>query len=206
MTTINSGNAKSLDSHSLDLALTSLAIRLAENQAAPIEFVICGGSALILTGMIPRTTKDVDVVAMIRGGVLYSPDPLPEELQKASAEVAEDLGLARNWLNNGPSQGDGGLFQMGLPAGFANRLKSKTYTSLLTVHFIDRVDQIHFKLYAAVDRGGYHIEDLRMLAPSAAELETAARWTMTHDVSEGFAMVLKDLLRKLGYESVAERL
>jgi hypothetical protein len=72
MTTINSSNAKSLDSKSLDLALNSLAIRLAENQAAPIEFVIGGGSALILTGMIPRTTKDVDVVAMIRGGVLYS--------------------------------------------------------------------------------------------------------------------------------------
>ena len=77
--------------------------------AAPVEFVICGGSALILTGMIPRTTKGVDVVAMIRGGVLYSPDPLPEELQKASAEVAEDLGLSKNWLNNGPSKGDGGL-------------------------------------------------------------------------------------------------
>lgn len=143
MTTINSGNARSLDSQSLDLALTSLAIRLAENQATPVEFVICGGSALILAGMVPRTTKDVDVVAMISGGVLYSPDPLPEELQKASAEVAEDLGLAKNWLNNGPSKGDGGLFQMGLPTGFANRLKSKTYTSLLTVHFIDRVDQIH---------------------------------------------------------------
>ena len=85
MTTINSSNAKSLDSQSLDLALNSLAIRLAENQAAPIA-------------------------------------------------------------------------------------------------------------------------DLRMLAPSAAELETAARWTITHDVSEGFAMVLKDLLRKLGYENVAERL
>ena len=206
MTTINSSNEKSLDSKSLDLALASLAIRLAENQASPVEFVICGGSALILTGMIPRTTKDVDVVAMIRGGVLYSPDPLPEDLQKASAEVAEDLGLANNWLNNGPSKGDGGLFQMGLPAGFVNRLKSKTYSSLLTVHFIDRVDQIHFKLYAAVDRGGYHIEDLRMLAPSVDELETAARWTMTHDVSKGFAMVLKDLLRKLGYENVAEQL
>ena len=206
MNATNSGNAKNLDSKSLDLALTSLAIRLAENRAAPVEFVICGGSALILTGIIPRTTKDVDVVAMIRGGVLYSPDPLPEDLQKASAEVAEDLGLAKNWLNNGPSTGEGGLFQMGLPAGFVNRLKSKTYSSLLTVHFIDRIDQIHFKLYAAVDRGGYHIEDLRMLAPSADELETAARWTITHDVSEGYAMVLKDLLRKLGYEQVAKRI
>lgn len=206
MTTINSNTARSLDSKSLDLALSLLAIRLAENHATPVEFVICGGSALILMGIVPRTTKDVDVVAMIRRGVLYSPDPLPDELQKASTEVAEDLGLAKNWLNNGPSKGEGGLFQMGLPAGFASRLKSKTYTSLLTVHFIDRVDQIHFKLYAAADRGGYHIEDLRMLAPTAVELETAARWAMTHDVSDGFVMVLKDLLRKMGYASVAEKL
>jgi hypothetical protein len=76
----------------------------------------------------------------------------------------------------------------------------------MTVHFIDRVDQIHFKLYAAADRGGYHIEDLHALNPSPDELEAAARWAMTHDVSEGFAMVLKRLLRSLGHESVADRL
>ncbi len=76
----------------------------------------------------------------------------------------------------------------------------------LTVHFINRVDQIHFKLYASADRGGYHIEDLRALDPTPDEIEAAARWAMTHDVSEGFAMVLKDLLRSLGYADSADRL
>lgn len=196
----------SLDRDTLELALKSLAIRLADNQSPPIGIVVCGGSALILTGLIPRTTRDVDVVALIRNGKLCSPAPLPAELLKACDEVAEDLGLAKNWLNNGPSKDDGGLFQMGLPAGFAERLHSSSFGPLLSVYFIDRLDQIFFKLYAAVDRGGYHITDLQALAPSPEEIEAAARWTMTHDVSVGFATVLKSLLRNLDYGNVADRL
>jgi hypothetical protein len=192
-----------LDSSKLGRALESLGIRLAENRAAPVEIVVCGGSALILVGLVARTTRDVDIVALMRDGALVSPDPLPESLRRAAREVAEDLGLAPGWLNNGPSRGEGGLFQMGLPDGLAVRLRSKRYGCALTVHFTDRFDQIHFKLYAAVDRGGYHIDDLHTLAPSPSELETAARWAMSHDVSEGFALTLKDLLRHLGHEDVA---
>lgn len=197
---------RQLDSTALDLALRSLDIRLADNRAEPVEIVVCGGSALILTGMVPRTTRDVDVVALIRAGKLLSPDPFPEGLQKASFEVAEDLGISRDRLNNEPSKGEGGLFQMGFPTGFTERLRSKRYGDHLNVHFIARADQIPFKLYAAADRGGYHVEDLRALAPSPDELEAAARWAMTHDVSKGFATVLKRLLRSLGYESVTDRL
>ncbi|MFH1132136.1 MAG: hypothetical protein V1754_12425 [Pseudomonadota bacterium] len=76
----------------------------------------------------------------------------------------------------------------------------------MKVHFLHRVDQIHFKLYAAADRGGYHIEDLRALSPTTDEVEVACRWAMTHDVSEGFKMVMKDLLRYLGFEDVTDRL
>jgi len=88
----------------------NVAIRLKENGADSIEIVVCSGSALILTGMVPRTTKDVDIVALATSGVLPSPDPLPEDLRKAAAEAAEDMGLPANWLNNGPSRGEGGLF------------------------------------------------------------------------------------------------
>jgi hypothetical protein len=49
---------------------------------------------------------------------------------------------------------------MGLPEGFVSRLFQKDYGRRLTVYFAGRKDQIHFKLYAAVDRGGYHIDDL----------------------------------------------
>jgi hypothetical protein len=207
MTTTNTHDeGKQLDRDNLDKALVSLAIRLKENGAAPIEIVVCGGSALILAGLVPRTTKDVDIVALATSGVLHSPDPLPDELREAAAEAAEDMGIPENWLNNGPSRGDGGLFQMGLPEGLVDRLHARRYGSHLTVHFIDRLDQIHFKLYAAADRGGYHIDDLRALHPTPDEIEAAARWAMSHDVSEGFVMILRDLLRQLGYAETADKL
>jgi len=190
----------------LNLALQSLAIRLEENQSDPIEMVVCGGSALILTGLVKRTTQDVDIVALMRQGTLCSPEPLPPSLRRAAREVAEDLNLPTDWLNNHPSHGEGGLFQMGLPAGFTERLSHRVYGHALTVHFIHRIDQIHFKLYASADRGGYHITDLLALKPTSEEVEAAARWTMTHDVSDGFVLVLKSLLRRIGYDTVAERL
>jgi hypothetical protein len=190
----------------LDLALGSLAIRLDQNQAAPVELVVCGGSALILTALVTRTTRDVDVVALVRHQALCSPAPLPGDLQRAVCEVAEDLALPDTWLNNGPSRDEGGLFQLGLPEGLADRLTRKVYGERLTVHSIGRLDQIYFKLYAAADIGGYHITDLLALQPSDEELAGAARWAMTHDVSDPFAEVLRRLLRSIGYGTVARRL
>ncbi len=74
------------------------------------------------------------------------------------------------------------------------------------MHFIERLDQIHFKVYAAVDSGpGRHIDDLRTLNPTEEEIELAAKWAMTHDPSEEFCETLKDMLRRIGYESVANR-
>jgi len=43
---------RNLDKATLDLAMKSLAIRLDQNLSDPVEIVVCGGSALILTGMI----------------------------------------------------------------------------------------------------------------------------------------------------------
>ncbi len=206
MTAINHQTWESFDHQALELALRSLAIRLDQNRAEPVELVLCGGSALMLSGLIARTTRDVDVVALSRLGVLLSPAPLPADLRQAVTEVAEDLGLPEEWLNNGPSRDAGGLFQMGLPEGLAGRCQTRSYGPRLTVHVVDRIDQIHFKLYAGVDRGGYHITDLLALQPTPDELTEAARWSMTHDVSEGFATLLRKLLRSIGYGSVADRL
>ena len=171
-----------------------------------MELVVCGGSALIVLGLVPRTTKDVDVVALMKDGELIDPAPLPEPLVQAAREVAEDLGLPAEWLNNGPSSGEGGLFQLGLPEGFAQRLHPERFGGNLTVYFVDRTDQVHFTLFASADSGSYHIEDLRALSPSSDELLAAARWTMTHDVSEGYEMILKQLLRNLGHDDIADRL
>lgn len=193
--------------NNLESALTLLAARLELADASPVRIVVCGGSALIAEGLILRVTRDVGVVALMdSGGRLVSPAPLPGSLLQAAKEVARDLGLEENWLNNGPSRDEGGLFQLGLPEGIDHRLNARVYGSRLTVYFIRRFDQIHFKLYAAADRrDGIHLDDLLLLEPTSAELESAAHWAMTHDVSPGFRMILKDLLRQIGHETVANR-
>jgi hypothetical protein len=192
----------------LDRALKLLGARLDLAQAPAIGLVVCGGSALIALGLIKRTTRDVDVLALMNSsGDLISPDPLPSYLLDTAKEVARDLGLASDWLNNGPSSDAGGIFQLGLPEGIAGRLQARAYGDRLTVHFIGRLDQIHLKLYAAADSGeGTHLDDLLSLKPDDVEMETAARWAMTHDVSPGFQMILKDMLRQIGHESVAKRI
>lgn len=176
--------------------------------AAPrFNLVVCGGSALAATGLVVRTTKDVDVVALMGDeGDLLDPAPLPQALVQAALDVALDLGLPQNWLNNGPSSGDGGLFRLGLPEGFVARLTWTTIGERLTIGFISRYDQIHFKLYAAVDRSGsYHAEDLRELHPTDAEMLDAAGWTRTHDPSEGYLQGLQWFLREFGYGHLADR-
>ena len=190
----------------LGRALKLLAGKLGLAQTETVRLVVCGGAALIAMNLRRRTTKDMDVVALLNAAhEPVSPDPLPDFLLKAADQVARDLGLFEGWLNNGPSRGEGGLFQMGMPEGFAGRLTERRYGPRLTVYFIARFDQIHFRLYAAADqRDGTHLNDLEALRSMAAELEAAARWAMTHDVSDGFKMVLKELLTQLGYESVAE--
>jgi hypothetical protein len=197
---------KILDEPRLTQAFETLAMRLRANGSEPHAIVVCGGSALIVTGAVLRTTNDVDIVALESSNRMVSPDPLPDTLARAALETAEDLGLPKDWLNNGPSRGEGGLYQMGLPDGLDERWTTRTYGARLAVHFVGRLDQIHFKLFAAADRGGYHIEDLLALDPTDDELLLAARWAMTHDVSDTFRTIVDHLLRSIGHEHAAERL
>lgn len=193
---------------SLQKALQLLSSHLDRRGTETVRLVVCGGSALIATRLRQRTTKDVDIVALLNADQqLASPDPLPGFLLDAAKQVARDLGLFEDWLNNKPSRTKGGLFQMGLPEGFVDRLTKQTFGPRLEVHFIGRLDQIFLKLYAVVDRQDEeNVSDLHALRPTLDELEAAARWTMTHDVSEPFKQSLKQTLKDLGHESVADRL
>jgi hypothetical protein len=159
--------------------------------------VVIGGSALTALGLIKRATRDVDLVAAAQDGELHPAEPLPETLQVARDRVARDFGLDGNWLHSGPA----GLLMWGLPEGFMTRIVTRRYGQALAVHFAGRLDQIHFKLYTMVDQaGGRHEADLRALHPSHQELIAAARWSMTHDPSPGYKMVLKEALSALGVE------
>jgi hypothetical protein len=168
-------------------------------RGAHVEIVVIGGSALLASGLISRPTRDIDIVALLAAQMLVDPRPLPAELVAARDRVARDFGLPENWLNAGPAA----LLDFGLPEGFVERLERKGYGASLTVHFASRFDQIHFKLYAMADQGaGKHEADLRELSPTRAELLSAARWTRTHDPSEGFREQLVAALSYLGVEDV----
>lgn len=191
-----------------DTALRLLNGRLDIAGAPTFNLVVCGGTALLATGMVMRATRDVDVVALANDeGELIDPEPLPDALALAASEVAEDLGLPKDWLNNGPSNGEGGIFRLGLPSGFADRLTWKRFGNKLTVAFIDRIDQIYFKLYAAVDQfGSYHATDLQALNPTDDELLGAVVWSRTHDPSDGYLESIKMFFREFGYEHLVERI
>lgn len=194
---------KSFDRGRLNEALVLLENRLHQNHCGIFRIVVCGGSALIATRLVWRTTKDVDVLAMLDDkGSLIEPEPLPECLVREVAYVANRLGLDEQWFNTGPVD----LFRMGLPDGFENRLHHEKIGPTLFVAYIGRVDQIHFKLYAAVDRGGYHITDLLALKPSIDEIVAAAEWSMTHDVSDGYRQMLLGMLKQLGYTDATGRI
>ena len=191
-----------------DNALRLLNGRLDIAGAPNFNLVVCGGTALVATELVMRATRDVDIVALADDdGELIDPAPLPDALLAAALEVAEDLRLPMDWLNNGPSSGDGGLYRFGLPAGFADRLNWVQFGGKLAVAFIDRIDQIYFKLYAAVDQfGSYHASDLQELAPTDDELLGAVAWSRTHDPSEGYLEGVKMFFREFGYEHLVERI
>lgn len=189
-------------------ALALLGEHLKEEDLGPFQLVVCGGASLLSLSLISRTTRDVDVIALMNErDQLVSPDPLPDILLRMAKIVAEDLDLDDHWLNNEPSRGVGGIFQLGLPEGLAGRLTKKEYGPNLTVYFVGRLDQIFFKVYSAADRGaGRHLSDLLSLKPAEEELEQAARWSMTHDTSEEYRTTLKSMFTQMGYSNVAKRI
>jgi hypothetical protein len=166
---------------------------------ARYELVVIGGSGLLALGIIERSTRDVDILALRSGEKLDSANPLPAPLQAARDRVARDFSLPDEWLNAGPTD----LLDFGLPDGFTERLERRDYGEALTIYLASRYDQIHFKLYALVDQGpGKHEDDLRALQPTDEELLAAARWARTHDTSEPFAAILDQALSHLGVRDV----
>lgn len=159
---------------------------------------------MIALDLVPRTTNDVDVLATLEAGQMICARPLPGWLGEDAEAVREELNLPEEWLNDGPA--DESLFRLGLPDGLAGRLVLREFGPLLKVSFIGRFDQIHFKLYAAVDQGGRHFLDLKTLSPTGDELLAAARWTFTQDASEAFRLLVLEILDALGHGNLADQL
>ncbi len=159
--------------------------------------VVIGGAALNLLGLVRRTTRDVDVLALReppdpeREGSLSLALRLPPPLARAAARVARDFGLDSDWLNCAVAEQGSIEF----PEGMEDRLQWRRYGGLI-LGLVDRRDLIWFKLHAAADRdpGSVHYQDLLALHPSDQELDRAAEWARAQDPSPGFAEVLDEVL------------
>ena len=188
----------------LDQALRLTAERLAQLDAPQETLVVCGGAALLALGLVQRTTKDVDVLAGVDPKFgLVDPRPLSTTLSRVVDEVGVTLDLPRGWLNAGPAD----QVLAGLPEGFISRLIRRDYGPKLIIHYPDRYDLIHLKLFAAIDQGpGRHISDLRKLSPTEDEMLAAARWVLTQDAGEVFPVLVKEAITQLGIPHVATQL
>lgn len=147
------------------------------------EVVVIGGGALLLQGWIERPTRDLDALALVEGGAYRSARPFPDALRDAIVDTAPLLGMDPHWLNPGPTA----QLDYDLPDGFAERTTPLAFGGLV-VHVAGRFDLICLKLYAAADhdRRSKHVADLMALAPSGAELASAALWVKRQDAGPEF--------------------
>lgn len=173
-----------MDTQTIERALLAVGELLAE-QGEPTSVVIIGGAALHLLGIVQRTTRDVDVVAFTErpdshDALRRPPDPFPPALDSAVRQVAKDFDLPTGWLNRGPA----GQWDVGLPAGFLERITWRQFASL-DVGIAGRLDLIFLKIEAAADQPdsrNRHFEDLLALRPAPREVERAVAWAKEKNV------------------------
>lgn len=183
----------------IESVLNALSEQLEAEGAGRIEIVVCGGSALNILGYVRRPTEDVDVVAVIErdssgAPVPVRPDPLNPRLMTAAEKVQKDFNLPDHWLNDKCSS----LTSLGLPECLMDRVETREYGKNLIIHF-----KLNAVVWIAPER---HYDDLIALKPTDQEIEDAARWCMTLYPKEGFRTYLQDVLRRIGYKNVADKL
>lgn len=168
------------------------------------RIIVVGGAALVLRGDILRPTGDVDVLAEVIDGVMLLPRPFSSHLSAAIERVARSFPteLEHAWVNAAVAKDWEQRWPEGLPPGL-EAAEWRTYGKWLSVGLAGRETLIPLKMHAVLDRGtvptfnpsgevisatvelaGYdrrHLDDLKALAPTDAELETAADWIRTQD-------------------------
>lgn len=132
------------------------------------ELVICGGAALIVSGVIERQTRDIDVLTPEIDRVL-------EEIAEA---LAHEFGLAPNWLNNGPAS-----LAKDLSEGWKNRTTKLFVGKNLEIEVLGRLDLLATKLYAFCDRED-DLDDVLRLKPTNEELVKILPWVLERDGSD----------------------
>ena len=195
-----------MDLKEINRFLNALSEQLELQGTRDVALVVCGGAALSILGLSQRTTRDIDAMAFVvppaAGRQSLVKAEFDDKFKIAAAAVAKDFNLPVDWINCGPAD----QLDTGLPDGLQDRLISVKYGKNLVVHYCSRIDLIQLKLSAAVDVRGRHLEDLRGMNPEPGEIEQAARWCLSQDVSEPFRQLLLEILEELGYGDISRRL
>jgi hypothetical protein len=183
---------------------------LAIEGAEPVNWIVCGGTALGILGLVRRPTRDVDVIGAWSAEALQviQLDRFPPPVERAIARVADAHPELRSsgisWVNLGPK----GLLNFGLPPGCTDRLAPRSIGTHLTLQLPDRLDLIAFKVFAAIEaaheRRKAHKEDLQVLTPNEKELQFAIDWVVTiPDRNHQLRAELREFLQELGHEDLA---
>ncbi len=162
-----------------------------EATGATVAIVVVGGAALALRGWVPRTTHDVDVIALGGEAGKLAPPRLPEALLRAVERVARDFNLPEQWLNASV----GAQWRSGLPDGLGDDLEWRTFRAL-RVGLAGRASLIALKLFAAADKGpaSVHAQDLLVLAPTDEELTQASAWVLTQDIAPEWPRIVSEVV------------
>lgn len=181
-------------------ALAALGRKLDERGTEPVSLLMCCGAALNISGLLTRLTADVDVLgAMHANGELGE---MPDWIHPPAAEVAEELGLERRWLNDAAAS----VASMGLPAGILQRVTRHDFGKKLQVAIISRLDLIALKCFAALNPGfgEKHLGDLVDLNPIAEEMSFACDWLLNRPTSPEFRAAVRQLCDVLGHSDLAK--
>lgn len=199
-----------LNRASVEEALKRLNMKMVYEEMTPINMVSCGGGALNLLGLINRPTTDLDIIGLAKVDTksklrIEFAKTLPPRFSELIAEIGRELRLRHDWLNLGPSV----LLDFGLPPGFDERLVKKSYGECLTLFVISRLDQIHLKMFAAMDpkggRSDVHLSDLMDLEPDEKEAMLAVKWLLDRSSSDDFKSKLKEVLERIGHEGITRK-
>ena len=135
----------------------------ADASAGPIDILVVGACAGILTGELPRgrTTIDCDVMVI-------APVGAEADLLSASERVAQELGMPARWFNT-----DVQRLRHALPAAWEGRRVHVLHAGALHVHAIGRLDLLAMKVYAG---RAQDLDDVRAMRPSPDELRFVAAY------------------------------
>ena len=188
----------------IEQALTALGRRMALSDVEELEVLCCGASALCILGLLSRSTLDVDILGIISDErKLIACEHFSSEMESFITEVARDLQLPDDWVNGEAST----LLMRGIPNGALERSLQhrREFGPCLTVRFLDRMDQVALKLFAAMDprNGQRHLKDLEEINPTREEMLHAISWMSAWKSNQAFRDRLAYLVEGLDFPDLA---